>query len=71
MVLNVGSLKAALLAAAVSVPAPLNANEFCLSTPALLLHASLRERKPLTLTVARANVYGGCNTMARQDASFN
>ena len=54
----------------VSVPAPLNANEFGLSTPiwgALPAYVTLRERKRLMLTVACANVYGGCNTMACGD----
>ena len=41
---------------AVSVPAPLNANERRLSTPTSLLHAPLRERRPLMLAVACAIV---------------
>ena len=44
----------------VSVPAPLNANELRLSMPTCLLHAPLRERMPLMLAVACANVYSGC-----------
>ena len=42
-----------LLRAAVSVPAPLNANELRLSMPTYLLHAPLRERM---LAVACTNV---------------
>ena len=33
-----------------------------------LLHAPLRERMLLTLALACANVYSGCNAMARLDA---
>ena len=54
----------------VSVPAPLNANELHLSTPTwrgLPAYITLRERKPLTLTIACANVYGGFIAMTRRD----
>ena len=44
------------------MPAPLNANELRLLT----VHAPLRERMPLTLAVACANVYGGCISMAME-----
>ena len=50
------------------MPAPLNANELRLSMPTCLLHTPLRERMPLALVVACANVYGRCIAMARQDA---
>ena len=50
------------------MPAPLNANVLRLSTPALPATRPLREKMPLTLAVACANVYGGCNAMARRDA---
>ena len=56
---------------AVSVPAPLNANELRLSMPALLLHCSLRERMLLTLAVAYVNVYGGCILWLAEMLSFN
>ena len=42
---------------AVYVPAPLNANEFHLSNLPYLQHTPLRERMPLTLVVACANVF--------------
>ena len=45
------------------MPAPLNANELRLPT----LCFPLRERMPLVLAVACANVYGGCIAMARGD----
>ena len=45
------------------MPAPLNANELRLSMPTCLLHAPLRERRPLALAVAYTNVYGGCIAM--------
>ena len=50
------------------MPAPLNANELRLSTPTCLLHAPLKERMPLTLAVACANVYRVCVAVTRQDA---
>ena len=56
---------------AVSVPAPLNANELHLSTPTFLLHAPLRKTLPLMLVVACANVMADvwtCIAMARRDA---
>ena len=39
-----------------SVTAPLNANELCMSTPALPATLPLRERMPLELTEACTNV---------------
>ena len=50
---------------AVYVPAPLDADELRLSMTAL---PDLRERMPLTLAVAPANVYGRCIAMACRDA---
>ena len=53
---------------AVSVPAPLNANELCLSTPTWPcgLHHPEGEEAAL-LGVAYANIYSGCNAMACRD----
>ena len=50
---------------AVSLPAPLNANELRLLTPGLPATRPLREKMPLMLEVACANVYDGCIAMAR------
>ena len=47
------------------MPAPLNANELRLSTPAL---SATRPSQLLMLAVACANVYGGCMAMARKEA---
>ena len=48
------------------MPAPLNANELRLSTRTWGALDAVTLRKPVMLT-ACANVYGGCNTMARGD----